>query len=76
MECGLIRLATEECLCTCADSEEWLLCVSDYLGRLRQVYQWDECDVNEVGRRVLQTIKVVREKPVLSAEANYETATR
>jgi hypothetical protein len=52
-----IAAATADCISTCEKSNEWLVCISDYMMRLRNVYGWSQAMAEEVGRRALHYLQ-------------------
>jgi len=52
-----ITTAVEECIERCKNSPAIMVCVAEYVLRLRDVNKWDVKDADEVGRRVFRLIR-------------------
>ena len=55
-----IQTAVEECVRRCERSQAPMVCVAEFLLKLRDVDQWTPEEANEVGR---WAIRLIREQP-------------
>ena len=55
-----IAAAVEDCLERCRNSPAMLVCVAEFVLRLKDNYDWEPTVADEVGRRA---IRVLRDRP-------------
>jgi len=59
-----IGSAVDECIERCRNSPAILVCIAEYVLKLRDIYSWEPAEADEVGRRV---IRVLRGRPMQRA---------
>ena len=58
-----IEVEVARCLEHCRKSAAPMICVAEYVLRLRDDHGWEPKQADEVGRRVLRMLKTVETKP-------------
>jgi len=52
-----IMSAVDECVERCKGSRSWIVCVAEYVLRLKDIHRWKPTEADEVGSRVVKAMQ-------------------